>query len=101
MIKKAILLFLVVATVSLYAKPVAPNTAKKVAISFYQQNATAQITTLSLAYTGLTEAGKPAYYAFNINSNNGFVIVSADDAASPIIGYATQNSFVIPDANTT
>ncbi len=33
------------------------------------------------------------YYVFNVGDNNGFVIVSADDAAHPILGYSTTGYF--------
>jgi hypothetical protein len=85
----------------LYAAPVKPNRAKQVAQNFYKQNSKIEIASLSLAYTGLTPSGTPAYYVYNINNNDGFVIVSADDIASPIIGYSTQNNFVVPEASAT
>ena len=69
------------------AKPIKPNYAKLVAQNFYAQNVkNKNVNTLNLAYTGLTESGANAYYAFNINENDGFVIISADDAAQPVIG---------------
>ncbi len=101
MIKKVVSLFLILGTSVLCAKPIIPSTAKKVAQNFYKQNAKTDVTSVDLAYTGLTASGKAAYYAFNINTNGGFVIVSADDAASPIIGYSTKDNFVVPEAYTT
>ena len=83
------------------AAPIKPSYAKQVAQNFYSQNTKTAITSVSLAYTGLTATGQPAYYAFNINTNDGFVIVSGDDNASPIIGYATENKFITPEAPTT
>jgi len=81
------------------AAPVKPSLAKQVAQNFYTQNAKTEITSINLAYTGLTATGQVAYYAFNVN--NGFVIISGDDNASPVIGYSTETLFVIPDAATT
>jgi hypothetical protein len=101
MIKKIISLFLILGTSTLCAKPIASGTAKKVAQNFYRQNSKTDVNSVDLSYTGLTASGKPAYYAFNINTNAGFVIVSADDAASPIIGYSTTSNFVVPEAYTT
>ncbi|MBS1647794.1 MAG: thiol protease/hemagglutinin PrtT [Bacteroidetes bacterium] len=83
------------------AKPVAPKMAQRVAQNFYTQNSQVGLRTLNLVYTGLTSAGASAYYAFNVNEGDGFVIVSADDAAQPVIGYATTNRFVVPEAGTT
>jgi PKD repeat protein len=34
---------------------------------------------------------------FNVNTNDGFVIVSADDRAYPIIGYSTKRQYVVPN----
>ncbi|MEO8762554.1 MAG: C10 family peptidase, partial [Bacteroidia bacterium] len=85
----------------LNAAPIKPTKAKLVAKNFYTQNSGKEITSFSLAYTGLTKDGKPAYFAFNVNANDGFVIVSGDDNASPIIGYSTQNNFVTPEATST
>lgn len=38
--------------------------------------------------------GLPGYYVFNY-ANGGYVLVSAEDAYVPIIGYASQGSFII------
>ena len=37
----------------------------------------------------------PYYYIFNVNGNEGFVIVSGDDAALPILGYSNTNGIDI------
>jgi hypothetical protein len=34
------------------------------------------------------------FYVFNINQNQGFIIVSADDVVSPVLGYSTQKAFI-------
>jgi hypothetical protein len=101
MIKKFIPLFLMLGAGSLCAKPITPALAKKVAQNFYNQNAKADVNAVTLAYTQTSVTGSALYYAFNINTSDGFVIVTADDAASPIIGYDTKNSFVLPEAYTT
>lgn len=38
------------------------------------------------------------YYVFNVNSSDGFVIVAAEDAESPILGYSNTGQYVIPAA---
>ena len=40
-----------------------------------------------------TPTGAPALYVFNVDEQNGFVIVAADDRARSILGYATSGSF--------
>lgn len=69
------------------------NSAQTVATNFYSSNSDNVITSTSLAYTETASDGAPAYYVFNINTNDGFVIVTADDAALPIIGYATTGHY--------
>ena|GEM_PF-496374 len=81
---------------SMYAKPVTPLAAQKLAETYYKQSASVNSVSLTLAYTETGANGLAAYYAFNVSTGNGFVIVAADDAAHPIIGYSTKNRFVIP-----
>jgi len=38
----------------------------------------------------LKEKGEPILYVFNIGKNKGFVIVSADNTTTPILGFATE-----------
>jgi hypothetical protein len=80
----------------LNAKPITPASAKSVAISFYKQQTQKENIITTLAYTETSSTGDPVYYVFNINTQDGFVIVAADDAAHPIIGYSDERQFVIP-----
>ena len=48
---------------------------------------------LKLAHTVLQADQQPAFYVFNQGNDNGFVIVSADDNARQILGYANSGSF--------
>ena len=80
------------------AKPVTPIAAKNLALSFYKQRADMIPQTLTLAYTETSASGEALYYVFNVNTNEGFVIITADDAAHPIIGYSTEKAYVIPEA---
>ena len=108
---KRIFTFLLVAFtfISLsYAKKVDVNTAKIVGQQFMITKAVTgpvmSISNVSLSYTSYaTNALKASsaeaavnYYVFNVNSNQGFVIVSGDDIVEPILGYSNQKSF---DAN--
>lgn len=81
------------------ANKVTPETAKTVAVNFCSQNNIGQSPSLTLAYTESSAEGQPVYYVYNINSNNGFVIVSAEDAAHPILGCSNTGQFVIPKDN--
>lgn len=87
---------LLITTILLQAGPVDVKVAKTVAINFYNSNSAYPASGLALAYTPADINGTPLLYAFNINNNSGFVIVSGDDASHPIIGYSTSGHFVTP-----
>lgn len=53
----------------------------------------------ALAYTSTTSAG-PALYVFNSPASQGFVVLSADDAAPALLGYTDSGTFstdALPD----
>ena len=79
----------------LIASPVDVNRAQRLGQKYLQNNYAKQVGTLSLAYTEMTESGQPAVYVFN--ANNAFVIVSADDAALPILGSSDEHCFNAAD----
>jgi PKD repeat protein len=81
----------------LVANPITTTTASQVAENFLKQNTTVKRVKLQLVFTETLSTGVPAYYVFNVNNQNGFIIISADDAAHPIIGYSTKNQYVIPN----
>jgi hypothetical protein len=95
-----LLLFFILGTTVL-ANPVTKNSAQAIGLSFFKQHSSAGVSAMNLAYTETSSSGEPVYFVFNINSNDGFVIVAADDAAHPIIGYSTKGAFVIPTAHST
>lgn len=80
----------------IFAKPVLPNVAMKVAENFYKQTTHNEVNTIVLVYSAVDAKGVDLYYVYNVNS--GFVIVAGDDAAHPVIGYSTEKGFVIPGA---
>jgi len=83
------------------AAPVPVGTAQKVAANFYSQNSSTSVNSISLAYTETDNAGNALYYVFNVNGTSGFVIVSADDALHPIIGYSNEGRpFITPEKGT-
>ena len=73
-----------------YAGIVPQSIAEKVATNFYSQNFGTQVNTITMAFTEKDASGDPAYYVFNINAKDGFVIVSAEDAGRPIIGCSNK-----------
>ena len=72
-------------SLGLTAHPVDQETAKAIAVKFMKTN------DLHLAATYQTDKGMPAFYIFN--TQDGFVIVSADDCETPIIGYSHEGRF--------
>ena len=84
-----ILGLLLVALLPLAAKHVDPETARKVATTFLNNNGakTDQLTDLS------KEAGFSNLYIFN--ANPGFVVMAADDCVKPILGYSLTGKFEV------
>lgn len=90
-----------------YAENVSVDQAMRVATNFTQQISGNQLRsgqTLQLAYTArpdLRSGGADAYYyVFNNGSKDGYIIVSGDDRAYPILGYSTSGNFsytTVPD----
>ncbi|OJV26804.1 MAG: hypothetical protein BGO32_08105 [Bacteroidetes bacterium 37-13] len=100
------LIFLLVSTF-VFAKDVDVNYAMRVAKHFYMQNSTAsEAVTLKLVYecrtpknVGAAIDDKPIYYVFDVNGLNSFVMVSAEDLVTPILGYSTESYFPINNVN--
>ncbi len=82
------------------AAPITSDQALSVARKFRKAGAArSEYCVLAYAGTQLSPSGtrnaseRFAYYAFNYGNNEGFVIVSADDELTPVMGYATNGSF--------
>lgn len=92
--KNIILLVLLVLTLgSTKANPVSPATARQVATTWMQAMGMGNVKTLVdvTAQTPFTE-----FYLFAA-PDSGFIIVSGDDCAVPVIGYSVENSFSTKD----
>ncbi|MCX6233156.1 MAG: thiol protease/hemagglutinin PrtT [Bacteroidetes bacterium] len=92
--------------INLFADPVNPEQAKKIAKNFYLQTAKNKDLTdinLTLAFIvkskdvsnqkGLQVHETSILYIFNVNQNDGFVIVAADNDVTPILGYTLSGSY--------
>ena len=79
------------ATTSMMAERVTPETARKVAFTFLNNNGAKsdQLTDLSKA------SGFPNLYIFTTEES--FVIIAADDCVKPILGYSLSGTFVAED----
>lgn len=88
----AIPLFVSIGVIS--AKPVPVSVAQTVASNFYTQVSHHSVGSLTLAYAETSRTFGVLYYVFNVNS--GFVVISGDDALSPVLGYSTEGNYVMP-----
>ena len=111
--KKTLLLFalLLFCIQGAFSKQLTSSEAQTIATSFYRNKQASSIrtasspissTTLKLVYSCTDSSVKTRtsgstsnvyYYIFNVGTNGGFVIVSGDDRAKPILGYTDSGSF--------
>lgn len=92
--KRILLLFTFLgAVLFLQAAPVSQNLAKQVArnLGLLQSGKLYELQLVSEERA----TGGSLYYIFNVDNGDGFVIVSGDDAARPILGYSRQKDFVM------
>jgi hypothetical protein len=82
------------------ARPVSESQAKYVGQQFVQANfeQSRQSGELTLVYTGTSTRGEACFYVFNVG-NEGFVMVSADDAYRPIVGFSDEGIFDAQNIN--
>lgn len=101
--KITLVLALIVCFNLVFSNPVDTITAKLVAINFWKQNnagPTVNGKTLRFQrevpdFRLLPDTLFSGFYIFNAVNGKGFVIVSANDNAIPILGYSMENSFQI------
>lgn len=48
---------------------------------------------LSSPFISTREIETPYYYVFNFTDENGYIVISADDAAVPVLAYSTQKAY--------
>ena len=94
------LMALILGVGMLIAHPVDVNRAKMVGQQFVQANfeLNRQNVDLELVYTGSSTRGEACFYVFNLG-NEGFVMISADDAFRPIVGYSKEGAFDAQNIN--
>ena len=86
-----ILAVLLMATTQMFGGTVEMQRAQVLAARFVEANFL-EVKPLEWVYTAVTESGRPAFHAFN-GTSGGFVIVSASDLTSPILGYSETGVF--------
>lgn len=92
------LLFAALFLSGLQAEPVDVQKAKSLGVKFMKVNTEMKSASAELTYTAFAKNGQAAFYVFAVQPK-GFVIVSADDRAKPILGYSTESNFTaqLPD----
>ena len=86
-----LIMLLLASAIVANANPVDLKTVREVALKFMNANTKAPLRgpqDLQLVKTYNIERGEAAFHVFN--TPNGFVIVSADDCATPILGYSDE-----------
>ena len=88
------MLALALTCVTLQARPVDQETAKRLGQSFVKANFefTRQSSDLNLVQTAFSDRGEACYYIYNVGET-GFVIIAGDDNYRPIIGYSDKGVF--------
>ena len=86
-----LLFFSVMSTMFVEAGPVSERTARASAEAFLASRGK-QVESLIMAPArrGMETETTAPYYAFNVENDGGFVVVSGDDNLDPILGYADQ-----------
>ena len=85
------------ATLALLAAPLTPEQAlRRVQGNSALKMPSKSGTSMKLSFSMQTQKGEPAVYIFDRPASSGYLIVSADDTATPLLGYADSGSF---DAN--
>ena len=93
-----LMMLLMMATLAVKANPVDMRTVREVAMRFMNANTRTPLRSvddLQLVTTYGIDRGDAAFHVFN--TPNGFVIVSADDYATPILGYSDEGQFDVND----
>lgn len=102
---KRVLTSLLIFISALYvdAETISVDRAKKVALDFIENDAKfmkSAANQLILAYEAKSVEDDSDFYVFNCGKDDGYVIVSADDRALPVLGYSINGCFnynTIPD----
>lgn len=83
----------------LWAERIPEDQARKMATEFFRHNRPQlAVNSLKMVYDGETAASRsagaePAFYVFDNPGDKGFVIISGDDIAQPVLGYSYENDF--------
>ena len=97
--KRKILFLLALFALTVSAENIPVDKARQMAVEFFRNNRPLlPVGDLQMVYDGETAASRangeaPALYVFDNPQGEGFVIVSGDDLAHPVLGYSYENDF--------
>lgn len=97
--KRKILFLLALFALTVSAENIPVDKARQMAVEFFRNNRPLlPVGDLQMVYDGETPASRangeaPALYVFDNPQGKGFVIVSGDDLAHPVLGYSYENDF--------
>lgn len=97
--KRKILFLLALFVLTVSAENIPVDKARQMATEFFRNNRPLlPVGDLQMVYDGETAASRangeaPALYVFDNPQGKGFVIVSGDDLAHPVLGYSYENDF--------
>lgn len=94
-------LFVFLVSIALYAKPVDLVTAQKVAINFTNANTKSNSIANSNEYSVSMYPNEnyPKIYVFEKKTGDGFILVSADDVAMPVLAYSNESKLNLSKSN--
>ena len=96
-----LLTFCLATTIMAWASPITKEQARSQARQFVEQRrlpsagniVLSDVSHRSMHQSQSANPTSPTFYVFNVGSDDGFVIVSADDSTLPILGYCDHGSF--------
>lgn len=95
--KRLIFLLLTCVAAVSHAEVVSVDSARQLAADFFSAGGLERLSStdaLDLAYT-CGSASRPVYYVFNAHQGPGYIIISADDCTTPVLGYSLEGRYDI------
>ncbi|MES2591333.1 MAG: Spi family protease inhibitor [Bacteroidota bacterium] len=91
------LLVLALGTNIANATSITLSIAREVAEKFYKQNSEQLLISTTLAHVEKSATGEILFYVFNVNQNNGYIVVTAEASTPLILDYSTDGQFEAPE----
>ncbi|MBK6354373.1 MAG: thiol protease/hemagglutinin PrtT [Saprospiraceae bacterium] len=97
--KKVLCLLILMNSIHLngFSATVNLDVAKQVALFFANHISAVRIEKVELAHKAESTNHVPVFFIFNLNANDGYIIISAEDVATPVMGYSLKGRFTSID----